>query len=274
MSMKINRYLRQPLYPLVLFVLTSAMAVIAQHNSHISSQDFAGRGKTTGAASLKLGVANKARYFLGEAPTITISITNISRSPQTVKVAEYQKFSFEMTGIFEDASQQETKTPVYDGSWDIPKPPTRAPLPGETHEWLAMKKREPKFLKLARDESTTLELDLSKTFRSYLGIGKYKLIVKSEDGQKVTKEFEVYFDDEQSIPPLSRMLESDDVGERNWAVFHLARFARPKLVALLEALLKSGNEKQRDFASGILGEIKAGNYGPDPSRSNIKPSGE
>ena len=54
----------------------------------------------------------KARYFLGETPTVTISITNSSRSPQTVKVAEYQKFSFEMTGIFEDASQQETKTVI------------------------------------------------------------------------------------------------------------------------------------------------------------------
>jgi hypothetical protein len=29
-----------------------------------------------------------------------------------VEVAEYQKFSFEITGIFEDASQQETETPV------------------------------------------------------------------------------------------------------------------------------------------------------------------
>jgi len=197
---------------------------------------------------------------LGESPIITISITNTNRSAQTVKEAEYQKISLEMTGIFEDDSNQQTKKLVYDGSWDIPKEPTRAPRPDETTEWLAIQKREPKYISLLSGESTNLELNLAKIFRSYLGVGIYKLTVKSEEGQKVDKEFEVYFDNEKSVPVLAKMLrsESNDVTERNWAVYNLSKFSRTKFVALLEELLKSGTQKQRDFASGSLADLKAG----------------
>lgn len=249
MNTNIGRYLKPALGALLLFVLISGVATVGRSNLHMSG---------------RLAVENKARYFLGETPTVTIAITNTKRSPQTLKEAEYQKFSLEMTGIFENDTEQQKKTIVYDGSWDIPKAP-KPPGPGETHVFEALGKREPKFVKLALGESTTLVLDLSKTFGSYLGVGKYKMIVKSEDGQKAVKEFEVYFDDEKSVAVLAKMLESDDESERNWAVFHLAKFNRTRFVALLEALAKSGNEKQRDFALGILARIKAGHFGPDPA---------
>lgn len=217
----------------------------------------------TASERAKFSVKCKERYFLGETPSITISIKNTGRSSQTVKEAEHQKFSLEMTGLFENASEQQKKTLVYDGSWDIPKEPIRFPLPGESHIWQSARKREPKFVKLAPSESTTLEMDLAKTFRSFLGVSKYKLAVKSEDGGTVVKEFEVYFDEEKSVAILGKMLasDSDDVSERHWAVFNLAEFSRLKLITLLEDLVKSGNEKQRDFASGILGRIKAGDFG-------------
>jgi hypothetical protein len=263
MNRKIKRYSKPILAALFVLTLVSAIAAFTRQNL-MNNQRFKAKDNATFTASLKLEVENKGRYFFGETPIIKIVVTNKSRSSQTAKEAEYQKFSLEMTGIFENTSAQQKLTRVYDGSWDIPKP-TRPPLPGETHEWLAMKKREPKFVKLGPGESTTLELDLSKTFGAYLGVGKYKLIAKSEEGQKVVKEFEVYFDDEKSVAFLAGYLKADNEEDRIWAAYRLAEFNREKLIVLLEELVKSGNENQRDFASGILGRIKAGHFGPDPS---------
>jgi len=205
----------------------------------------------------KFTVKCKGRYFLGETPTITLSITNTGRSPLRVKAAEHQKFSLEMTGIFSNDSGQYKKTVVWDGSWIIPKS-SREAKADELVVFGSPGKREPKYVTLAPGESTNLTLELPKTFGSQLGVSKYKLTVKSEDGQTVVKEFEVYFDDEKSVPILAKMLESNDVSERNWAVLNLATFNRSRFVALLEALVKSGNEKQRDFASGMLAQTKAG----------------
>jgi hypothetical protein len=70
------------------------------------------------------------------------------------------------------------------------------------------------------------------------------------------------------------MLKSDDVSERVWAVSNLAQFNRTKLVALLEDLVRSANEKQRDFARGILEEIRVGRFRPDPALSMPMQSGE
>lgn len=213
----------------------------------------------------KFSVRCKDRYFLGEIPSVTISITNTGHSPMNTKEAEYQKFAMERTVSFQSDSEQ-TKKLTYDGSWNFPKASAKNPGPGELQIWPAATKREAKYVLLQPGQSTNLELDLAKTFGSYLRVGKYKLIVKSEEGEKVVKEFEVYFDDEKSVPILAKMLasDSDDVTERHWALFNLAQFSRPKLIALLEQLVKTGNEKQRDFASGILARIKAGNFGPDP----------
>lgn len=260
-----NHSFKPALAALLSCVLVSALALAharykEQKNENGNSGGTPNKNSCMNEERAKFDVKCKDRYFLGETPTITISITNTSRSPQTVKEPEYQKFSLEMTGIFQNDSGQYKKTGTYDGSWDIPKEPTRAPAPGETQVWLEMKKREPKYAKLLPGESTKLELDLSRAFGSYLGVSKYQLTVKSEDGQKVVKEFEVYFDDEKSIPVLAKMLasNSDDVTERHWAVSNLAKFNRTKFIALLEELIKSGNEKQRDLASGMLGQTKAG----------------
>lgn len=90
------------------------------------------------------------------------------------------------------------------------------------------------------------------------------MIVKSEKGQKVVKEFEVYFDDDKSVPILAKMLESEYAdGNRNWAVFNLDQFSRAKLVTLLEEQIKSGSERQRVFAGQLLSDIRAGNFGPN-----------
>ena len=97
--------------------------------------------------------------FLGETPTITISMTNTGRSVQTVKEASHQKFAFHATGIFGNDSGQRKKDGVYDGTWDFPKEPVKAAAPGEVREWLLPRKREPRFVQLSPGQSTELELD-------------------------------------------------------------------------------------------------------------------
>lgn len=258
MNMRINLLLKSVLSVLVLSVLVGGMTAIAGQRLDVNTDGFAARESTALTASPKLEVINSARYSLGETPNIKIAITNTSRSAQTVKEAEYEKFSLQMTGLFDGDSGLRSQTGVYDGRWDFPKEPTRFPLPGEMHEWLALKMREPRFVKLAPGESTTVELNLSKTFGSYLGVSKYKLEVKSERGQKIVKEFEVDFDDEKSAPLLAGLLKSEDDGERNWALINLVHRKRPALVGLLEEMAKAGNEKQRNFASEMLINVKAG----------------
>jgi hypothetical protein len=267
MNIKTSGWLKSSLSFLFFCNLVGASATLhaQQKAQRDNPRGVAKKTSCTNTDRAKFNITCKDRYFLGETPTITISIMNTSRSAETVKEAEYQKFSLEMTGIFQNDTGSHKKTRVYDGSWDIPKGPIRYPLPGETHEWLAIGKREPKFVKLAPGESTSLELNLGKTFE-WLGVSKYKLTVRSEKSQKVVKEFEVYFDDEKSVAVLAQMLksESDDESERHWAVYHLAKFSRTKFITLLEELIKSGNEKQRDFAGGILAQIRAGHFGPTP----------
>src|SRR6476620_6442615 len=85
----------------------------------------ANKSACSNSEQARFSIRCKDRYFLGESPVITISITNTDRAAQTVKEAEYQRFSFEMTGIFQNASGDYKKSFVYDGSWDIPKEPTR-----------------------------------------------------------------------------------------------------------------------------------------------------
>lgn len=256
MNTSIKRYLNPALGTLLLFVSVVAVAAIARQNLQVNTQSFEAKNETALTGSLKLEVESKARYFLGETPNVKIVRTNNSGSPQKVKEAEYEKFSLEIAGLLENDSQQK-RTIVYDGSWDIPKE-TKPASAGGTHVFEELRKREPKFVQLSPGESTTLELDLSKTFGSYLGVSKYNLVVKSEDGQTVVREFEVYFDNEKSVAFLAEYLKSDDESQRNWAVSNLAKFARPKLITLLAELVKSGNEKQREFASGMLAQAKAG----------------
>lgn len=257
MNLKETHYLRLSL-SLLLFCQLAGAPPAASREASVNSE----RGE--------VNVKSKERYFLGEPPVITISVTNAGRSPQTVKEAEYQKFSFEVTGTFQSAAGQEKKTLVYDGSWDIPKGPVRYPAPDERHEWTTPRKREPKYVNLSPGESTDLTLNLSDTFRSYLGVGKYHMVVTSEDGQRVVKDFEVSFDDEQSVAALGKMLASDDEGERNWAVINLSQYSRPKLVTLLEELVKTDDEKRRDFAKEVLTKLAAGHYDPVKLRAEIK----
>jgi len=93
---------------------------------------------------------------------------------------------------------------------------------------------------------------------TYMGVGEYKLTIQVDDGKKVVREFEVYFDNEKTVPILGKMLAKDnDIGERNWAIAYLSRFNRPKLVSLLEDLARAGNDRQRQFATQTLAGIKA-----------------
>jgi hypothetical protein len=84
-------------------------------------------------------------------------------------------------------------------------------------------------------------------------------------GQKVVKRFEVYFEEGRSVPTLAQLLKSDEAAEQQWAVSALARHDRPKLVTLLEELVKTGSAKHRDFATRTLQDIKAGRFGPNIS---------
>ena len=92
-----------------------------------------------------------------------------------------------------------------------------------------------------------------------MGVGEYKLTIQGDDGKKVVREFEVYFDNEKTVPILGKMLANDnDITERNRAIADLSRFNRPKFVSLLEDLARTGNDRQRQFATNMLEEIKAG----------------
>ena len=203
--------------------------------------------KTGGFDSAKLQVQNKDRYFLGEDPNIAILVQIYHSAPLTTKDFEYQKFSIELTGAFGGEPKQETKTCLYTGGIA-----QRQSDPDRNYDY----------------EERFLTADLSKCFYSRFSVGKYRLMVKSADGrealkyQEVVREFEIYFDEEKSVYALAHMLKSVDTNERNWAVSNLARHNRNRLVTLLEELIKSGNENQRDFASRILAEIKAGRFGP------------
>jgi hypothetical protein len=265
MSLKVTHCLRLSLS--LLFFIPSAGASASARAPQQQRQQGGERAALNQGASAnsergKVSVKAKERYSLGEAPTVTISVTNTDRSPRSLKEAEHRKFFFEVTGTFENDARQEKKALVYDGSWDIPKASARPPQPNETQVWESPRKREPKYVTLLPGESTDLTLNLSDTFRSYLGVGKYLMAVKSEDGQRVVKDFEVYFDDEKSAPVLAKMLASDDTAERDWALYNLVHYSRPRLTALLEELARSGNEKQRDFAGGVLAQLSAGHFDP------------
>ena len=86
------------------------------------------------------------------------------------------------------------------------------------------------------------------------------MTITREDGQKVVKEFEVYFDAEKSGAILGQYLTSKDDAERLWSVANLVKFDRPQLVALLEEMVRSGNESQREFAAHTLAQIRAGTF--------------
>ena len=272
--MRVNNPLKPIQYFLLFCILGGGSAVVLPQKV----DRFPGKSSCTDARTATFEIKCKDRYFFGESPGITISITNTGRKKRTVKEAEHQKFTIEMTGIFANGTGQERKRLDYDGSWDIPKAPTSPPA-GESHIWEALRKREPKFVTLSPAEATTLDLDLSELFRSYLGVGKYKLSVKFDSGPKVVKEFEVYFDD-RSVAFLSRYLRldetfvrdcadrklarvwcelsSDKEHGRTWALYRLAEQDKAKLITILEDLVISGNEDQRTFARGTLNRIKAG----------------
>jgi hypothetical protein len=236
----------------------AGMAVAGQQREvRDQRRNIASRKDCTNSERRKFDVKCKSRYFLGEVPTVVVSITNTGRSTETIRDAEYQKFTFEATGIFDNDRGEYKKTGVYDGTLYFPAA-AQAPAPGQTREWLAPTKREPKFVKLAPGESTNLEVNLAKTFGSSLGVGKYELLAKSEGGESVVKEFEVYFDEEKSTAVFVRALAEES--DRDQAIYYLARFNRTRLVSLLEDLAKSGNESQREFANRALAQIRAGSF--------------
>jgi len=200
----------------------------------------------------------KDRYYLGETATITISMNNTGRTLMTVKELEHQKFYLELTGLFSIESVVEKKKINYDGSIYIPPSKNQ----GGVIFWYGPTRRPPKYVTLTRGQSTSWTYDLSRSFSRLLPVGDYKLIFKSADGHKIVREFAVYFDNEKTVPLMVKRLESEDIAERNEAIANLFQFNRPALIASLQGLEKTGNEKQREFARFLLGEIDHGNYNP------------
>lgn len=197
----------------------------------------------------------KDRYFLGENPAVAILITNTGRSPKTVKAADHQKFSLELKGWFPD-SDSDTKTLEFDGN--IYYPPGRT-INGST-AWFMPTIRPAKYVTLQPGQSTSVHFDLQWRFDRTLDVGKYRLTVKSEKGQKVIKDLEIYFDNEKTMPILEMAMQIDyDHGDRSRAMGHLWQFNRPRLLMLLEKLAKSANPKQRQFADQMMWEIRVGN---------------
>src|SRR5689334_2951273 len=200
----------------------------------------------------------KDRYYLGETPTITLSMSNTGRTLMTVKEFEHQKFTLEVSGVFSNADVVEKKKIDYKGSFYIP-PSTNE---GGLISWYAPVLRPPKYVTLQPGKSTTLTLDLSKSFSAELGVGRYKLVFKSQDGHKTVKEFEVYFDNEKSVPLIVKMLQTEGLTGRNAAIYYLSKFNRPVLRKTVEELVATGNEKQREYASSILADIQHGRFNP------------
>ena len=197
----------------------------------------------------------KERYFLGENPAVAIVITNTGRSPKTVKEAEHQKFKLELFGDFSDSVSNKREVD-YDGS--VYYPPARQI--GGILEWYMPIRRDPMYVTLQPGESTAVHFDLQSRFDKRLEPGKYRLGVKSDRGRKVVKDFEIYFDNEKSVPILVKALEIGyDHGDRSWAISFLAEFNRPKLISVLEELIKSGDEGQRKNSALTLWEIREGN---------------
>lgn len=211
---------------------------------------------------LKLRIENKERYFLGENPIITISILNSGSDIKKIKAAEYQKFSLELKSPVENGSLQKTMTCSYNG---IPQEPQGFPETLKAREE-SQKRTQPasKFVKLSEIEETNLILDLSACFRSQLSIGKYTLTVQTLDGeeflkgQSFNKNFEVYFDEIKSVIVLAEILKSYDLSRRDGAFSQLLKFDKKRLIIILEELIQTGNENQRNFASGKLADLKAG----------------
>ena len=197
----------------------------------------------------------KDRYFLGENPAVAILITNTGRSPKTVKEAAHQKFSLELKGRFRD-SDSDTKKLEFDGS--IYYPPART-INGST-AWFMPTIRAAEYVTLQPGESTSVHFDLQWRFGQTLDVGKYRLTVKSEKGQRVVKDIEIYFDNEKTMPILEMAMEIDyDHGDRSRAIGHLWQFNRPRFIELLNELAKSSNERQRQFADQMMWEIRVGN---------------
>lgn len=196
----------------------------------------------------------KDRYFLGENPAVAILITNTGRSPKTVKDAAHQKFTLELKGWFPD-SESDTKKLEYDGK--IYYPPART-IAGST-AWFMPTIRPAKYVTLQPGESTSVHFDLQWRFDQTLDVGKYRLTVKSEKGQKVVKDLEIYFDNERTMPILEMAMQIDyDIGYRTRAIGYLWQYRRPRFIELLNELAKSSNERQRQFAAAEIFGLRNG----------------
>ncbi len=201
----------------------------------------------------------KDRYYLGEAVTITLANNNTGRTLRTVKEFEHQKFSLELTGLSSTGGDVTRKKINYEGSIFIP--PSRDE--GGLVSWHAPVVRPPKYVTLRPGESTTLILDLSgSSGAAPLQLDRYQLAFKSQDGHKVVKEFEVYFDNEKTVPLMVKVLQTEGLTERNTAIHYLSRFNRPALRRTVEELVATGDEKQRAYASSLLADIKGGRFDP------------
>ena len=235
-------------------LLTLLLVCLAAGASLVNAQTSS-KNACSNSKRAKFTVTCKDRYYLGEPATITLSLNNTGHTLMTVKEFEHQKFTLEVSGVFSNASVVETKKFDYKGSFYIP-PATDT---GRVNLWHAPVLLPPKYVTLRPGESTSMTWDLSKS--DTLGAGRYKLIFKSADGHEIVKEFEVYFDNEKSLPLIVKQLESGLV-DRNWAMANLSEFNRPALISSLKALAANGNEKQREFASSTLAQIEMGRFNP------------
>lgn len=202
----------------------------------------------------------KDRYYLGEPVTITFANNNTGRTLRTVKEFEHEKFSVALKGFFSESSDLTQKKINYDGSIYIPPSKNEG---GGLISWYAPVVRPPKYVTLRPGESTSFTVDLAGWFSAgLLPLDRYTLVFKSQDGHKLVKEFEVYFDNEKTVPLMVKVLQTGDLTERNTAIHYLSRFARPVLRRTVEELIATGNEEQRVYASSLLADIKGGRFNP------------
>lgn len=205
------------------------------------------------AAFLKFKIETKQLYYSGETPIIKFKLINESGNEQEVYEAAHRQFSLQGEGIFSNGDgNAEIKKFEYEGSFVAPKT-QEEPKPGERFSRMAPLRRKPTKTKLKTNESTSVEIDLSKAFSTELFYpGKYKITATSLGGElEAVAEFEVYFDEEKSTPILEQKLREDGTG-----FYLLSQYNRIKLITVLEDMQQSSNKELRDRANHFYDSLR------------------
>ena len=219
----------------------------------------AARGEQQQETRGNFDVRCRSTYLLGENTNHNHLDDEYRPQRSNRQRSESSKVRLSRHGNIRERLRTTEEAGVYDGTWDFPKEPVKAAAPGEVREWLLPRKREPRFVQLSPGQSTELELDLAA-----VPIASRRRRIPHDDHSRRWTESgqgirSVFRRREERRHPWAALKSKDDA-ERLWSVANLVKFDRPQLVALLEEMVRSGNESQREFAAHTLAQIRAGTF--------------